>query len=184
MSVITYSLTNNFNSYILSDVLKQQIDDEIGINTNCLSVLVDGSLVNITFDGILTTNEKNLLDNVINNHHEAYSNMSFENNNIYLITVPVKVRASSFEEIATFSYSGIIKSILIIAKGTDYTIRLYDLTNLLVMYEQDFTNTNYEEITVSESNISNIPRSEALISVQLRTNVVKNTFIKLFQVNT
>ena len=113
MSVITYSLSNNFNNEILTNILKQQIEDKEGINTNCLSIVVDGLLVNITFDGILTTQERTLLDDVVNNHHEAFVNMSFENNNIYLITVPIKVRSWSYEEVATFSYNGLISNILI-----------------------------------------------------------------------
>lgn len=183
MSVITYSLSNNFNGYILPEVLKEQIDTKEGIDTNCLSVAIDGSLVNITFDGVLTTEERTLLDDVINHHHEAFANIEFENSNIYLITVPVKVKSSSYQEIATFRYNGFIKNILIISQGIDYSIRLYDLTNKKIIFEQSFNNKDYKEDIIPKEAIHNIPTNDALIAVQVNSNKV-NCNIKLFQVNT
>lgn len=183
MSVITYSLSNNFNGYILPEVLKEQIDSKEGIDTNCLSVAIDGSLVNVSFDGVLTTEERTLLDDVVNNHHEAFANIDFENNNIYLITVPITVRSSSYQEIATFSYSGIISNIIIISKGIDYYIRLYDLTNKKIMFEQYFNNKDYIKDIIPKEAISNIPINKALIAVQVNANK-NNCIVKLFQVNT
>jgi len=185
MSVRTYSLSNNFNGQILPVELKKQIIEETGITVVCLSVAVDEGLVNITFDGILSDNEKKMLDDVVNNHHIAFSDISYDNDNIYIITNPIRVKSKSFTEVASFRYSGLMSGgISIIARGTDYTIRLFDLTNKLVMYEQDFSNKRYEEINVSNTFISNVPISKSLLAVQMKVNDKSKALIKMFQINT
>jgi len=181
MSVIrTYSLSKNFNGQILPVALKKQIVEETGITVECLSVAVDDLLVGITFDGILSDDEKKMLDNVVNNHHTAFADINYENNNIYIITNAIKIKSKSFKEIASFKYDGLISEISIIAHGSDYTIRLFDLTNKIVIYEQKLSNKNYEENVISGLNT---PTSKSLLAVQAKSNDKSVAYIKMFQLS-
>ena len=187
MSKEIYSYSGNFNSIILPDQLKEQIGKETKIEAKCKNIEIEEDNVIIYFDRKISEDEKKLLDNVINFHHTVFDTYDDdeESKSIYIVTNPIQFKEKTYQEIASFVYDGLISSYIIdkitlITKGDNYSIRLYDITNKKTLFEQNYTNKEYEENIIKSSNIKNIPEAKAIIELHVKIQNTNNNNIKYY----
>ncbi len=188
MSTETYKLSDNLNNKILVNYLKNQINnDEPDITSFCTSITIILDDVNILFANPLSANEKIVLDNIVYNHNQIFETPNEKFRNIYLIVNPIAIKNTSYQEFASFVYDGLIANFSIckidlIVKGSDYSIRLYDNTNKITIFEKNYSNNQFEEYIIDSSMISNLPESQATITLQVKNNTNTKSWIKLFQI--
>jgi len=133
---------------------------------------IDSDIV-VHFTESLSESEKTILDTLVTNHdsttntiYNSLININLNNN---------KINSTVFERVASFNYEGSLKvgpiqNLLFSSYAdsgiTNYTVRIFDKTNNLVIEESNFTNTSEDinELTP----INNIPETRATIEVLIK----------------
>jgi hypothetical protein len=96
-----------------------------------------------------------------------------------LVTISLKsneFHSKSYEKIGAISYEGsnnfpVISKINVVgymdSDETDYSVRVYDKTNSLIIAESTYTNTKEDILEVKP--ISNIPSEQSIIEVHVKS---------------
>lgn len=183
MSTISYN-KKIFNNIYSIEELEKSINQELPSSLNTINNNEDD--MDFIFTIELDQNEKNILDNIVKNHHQVFRDYQLENKStLQLLTVRQRIRSKNYTDFASFYYDGYLSgmnlvSIRFVARGENYSVRLYDSTNNKILSEKSFNNKNYEEFILD--NFTNIPLRKSILDLQIKnTSSLRNLFIKTAQ---
>lgn len=185
MSYYTYSLVNDFGGNLNSSQLHQEIADSISISQNILRVDTIGDVVKIVFEDALSAGEQTILSSLVSTHvaivEDEYSKL------IKLVPRDKKINNTSYSREDTFVYDGTnnieeIKKITLVSNMdvgvSNYSVKIFDTTNVLPIIEETFTNT--VESIIDITNITNLPTEKAIFELLVKKeggNVTKYAHI-------
>ena len=174
MSHYTFTVSpatlSNKNLSELNTKISQKINVPINtVNSN------GNSKVNVDFNDELSNSERIKL-------HKVLLSWDTESTNIYEKIIPVYlngngINTSSYLRYGVYGYSGTnltlsFKKISIVAymdnTVTDYSVRIFNMTNSNIIAEATFTNTT--EQILDMGSLSNIPSNPSILEIHLKRN--------------
>ena len=168
-NIYTYNLSHNFNNDCNATQLHQEIKD--AVNTEILSINITGDSMDIYFRNTLSFSEHTILTNIINSHKP---NMLVYTN---IVNLPIDInpiKEEYYVSITSFLYST-NKNIVNIKiysymedNGESYNIRLININNNKLIFEQQFSNT--DDVCQEINNINNLPLEDSLFELQCKVN--------------
>ena len=173
MSTETYSLASDFGGNLNSRQLHDEIDANNNIVPNIIGVVITGDVVDIIFDSGLNAGEQTTLNGLIS-AHTPVTIVTYDNT-IKLTPKNSNISNTSYSRVDTFVYEGSdtigtikkISGIGYMDSGvTNFSIKLYDKTNGLIIAESSFTDTT--ESILSITPINNVPTGQALIEILVK----------------
>lgn len=172
----TYSLETDFSGSINKGQLHKEIEDNGTITTQLYGVDVLGDVVTIKFVSSLSKGESTELDTVKGSHTPDNSKLRQQFYNI----VPSEIQTSNttYTSLTTFIYSGsdsigTIDYIDILgymdSSNTSYDVKIVNISNNTIIAEKTgLKNDTIQKIDMGT--ISNVPTSEAIFELQLKSN--------------
>ena len=169
---VNYTMSGDFASGINTGQLYDEIlADTANINIAVIQYInINGDDIDVVFDVALTASEQTALDTLVTNHT---SELILKKANIGFTEC---ITSSTFYSVVfTFIFSGqdeigVVNKINLVGKmdsgATNYSIKIFDKTNINIIAETTFTNTE-DAILVMDS-VSNITDSQAIWEVQLK----------------
>ena len=169
----TKSLATDFGG----SIEPAQFDTEIktsSIAQNLQGVTIIGDDVNITFTATLSTGDQTILDGLVSSHMpitgtgDRVLEISLTKDSIDL---PVYHPIKSFNFLGTNKLSNITHMKIVGSMdldGTDYSVRVWDVTNHNSICSATFSNITDKVNDLSI--LSNLPTGEAIFEVQMKVN--------------
>lgn len=169
-TVYTKSLAADFSGNLRSDQFHEEVEAELGIVPNILSVTVTADVVNITFDTALSAGEETTLDGLISAHTPDNSpDIIAEQTLIPTIT---KYSTTFYTRVLSYIYkpTQVLEYIKVISYQdtpvTSYDITVSDVTNNNQIALANFVNTSQQINDLGT--LTNIPESEAIFEMYIR----------------
>lgn len=123
----------------------------------------------IYYTRTLTTAENTIVQNTVANHDAETSNM---NTRKIHLSKDIYAESPGFQVMAKFILDGEfeenVQSVHILSKGENYTVRLYDVNNKIILGSGSFTNTDWEINSIPLIDISDDP-SQVEVQVKSET---------------
>lgn len=169
MSSYTFNIEQSFiNGGIEQDKLYRELRTGLYKPSNIILTADD---VIITFTQTLTSGEETTLNNIIANHSPIPENTG---KNVQIFSVKTGPFSNTiYQSISLFNFPGNsindlthIKTVSYINMPSNYSIRIYDITNNRVIVEKVLNNT-YETLN-DLGTLSNIPYIDMLLDVQIK----------------
>ena len=175
------------NSVLLKDTTETLTNKTISGSSNTITNIGNSSIgtgIDATkiADGTISNTEFQYLNNVSSNIQTQLNN-KIERDNRY-VTKTGTSTSTVYEEYARIIFNGTLVGDVIntmkayLGVGSSFnigSIRLYDLTNSLVICEGSLDGSVSLNAIVTLGTVSNLPSSEALFSLQIKTNDVSYT---------
>jgi len=174
MTTYNKSLSADFGGNLNQRQFHEEIESEAGITVTLQGITKTGDDIEIIFDSALSAGEQTTLNTLISNHSPSTQAGSQISN----ISIPEHlVESNSYMTITSFNYPGTnfwknttnIKVISFMEEGgTDYDVKIYDITNHKKIAEKTFSNT--DEDICDLGTLNNLPSNEAIFEVCSRTS--------------
>lgn len=180
----TYSISNpaHFNGTIPDIYQLQTKIIESLIATNISHITMTDDVVDIIFVSTISSGDKTILDGLVV-AHSPITVVIYDN--IFTVSTRSEItKNATYARLGIFHYDGStavgsIKKISIISHQDidtiNYSVRIYDKTNGLVIAENTFTNTVESANTMTP--INNVPTDEAIFEIQGKGNNNKKYYI-------
>lgn len=172
-----YSKEDDFGGNIAEGQLHEEILAESGITTTLLGISTDEDVVTIIFESTISSDEKTLLNNIIENHTpqspympKKYIKVSapditnaYTNTDVYFIMMstmlPNQISAKITNIYLTSKSTGNL---------TSYDVRVYNVTEDKTLATKNLTNT--DKAINSMGTISNLPTTTSIIEIHAKRN--------------
>lgn len=175
MYIVTKSLSGDFSGSLNTDQLHQEILDSAitNVTTNFDGINVDGDVVQIMFISALSGGDLAILNALIAAYVAVFrgSNIATAYSRVYQFAQPYYqiIGKLSFKGTDVWDLTNIEVSTWMDTGVTSYSIKIYDPTNVQIISENTFTNTDPSAIQ-QITPINNLPTSPTLFEIWGRLN--------------
>lgn len=180
MSSYTFNIEQSFsNGGVEQDKLFKEIRNSLYKPSN---ILLIGDDIIISFTQTLTNGEETILNNIISNHSPIPEIIG---KNVQIFSVKTGSFSNTiYQSISLFNFPGSsindlthIKVVSYVNILSNYSIRIYDITNNKVIVETTLNNIN--ETLNNLGTLSNIPFIDTLMDVQIKVeNPLSRAYLK------
>lgn len=180
MNTYTYSISAVFSNNVDISGLQLEINENESIS-DCLYIDTVDDNIYLYFPLMLSDAEITILESIMAAHVPPPPSLTL----LSAVVIPTnldRTNNTTYTKFCTYTYLGTIresplKSIYVVGHMdsgvTDYSIRILDITNNLVIVEQTFTNT--AESSLDLGVLSNIPVNQAILEMQIRKSGGNNS---------
>lgn len=182
MSILDYSLSEDFSGNIKIDQFHKEIVSNASITTSLNGIVYSENDVQVIFNDTITSNEGNVLSLLISSHTPDFSPDRIRHYKIY--PEIRRKKGTNYEIIATFHYTGSdsigkINYVDLISSMhtqlTSYDVQLINRENNNILAYTNLTNTKLGCVTLGI--ISNTPTSPSTLDLSIRCNGKKNKHV-------
>ena len=188
-TILTYNINTTFGGIenLNQGQLHQEIEDQIA---KFYSTQKIGTNLRLYFSDTLTSGEQTTLDGILSAHTPSTTPVKNNYFNYYLNQT--KQVIGSYQKFAAFKFEGTSSEaiqgvsaieVLSSTEGSDYDVRIVDVTNNNVICEITGLSGNDDLDVINDmGTLSNMPSNEAVFEVQVRKNGGgKNTNVTISQ---
>lgn len=168
--IFNYSVGSDFDGNFNPGQFFHEIESS-NIEKRCFHSKQDGDSVEIVFETDLSGSEETILNSLVSSHIIRYN---FETPPFTF--QPVVVKSTTWKQVLSFYINGtnnsqIIQEVKLYSKqqngGSNYKVRLYDVTNSKTIFEETYTNTSFTSHNITS--FSNHPDEEAILELHMKS---------------
>lgn len=183
----TYSKATNFGGVLYLSIFHAEINAS-AITPTCYGVNLTGDIVDVYFASTLSAGDEVILLSIISSHPTSTpTGVNSENyiNSDTIVPSTQVINTTTHFILVSYNFDGFINTLSDIIlnsymepDATSYTIQVLDYTNINIIAEETFTNTN--DTSLQQLTLSNIPTTQnTIIHIKGKINPTgKKAFLK------